>query len=501
MTNGKILVHDLDKSPVVIINLGKAHISNNYFRILHRIDLSKIQNSVETLTYHARKNIDSNDFLSVIIQTKVSKLEQTFYKLKPFTRAKRWDKLGSFWKYISGSPDAEDLRIINSTSNRLINENDRQIRINHIFENRINNITEKVNNITSTLNKTILKDEKDFRTVGLLFCLDELTRQLEDLQEAIVLAQHNIPSSRIINAEETTRIHHLLEGNGLITGALDFASAYVILSKESIAYILKVPRIKDAEYDLNFIEPVISNDSRISISTHYYLQGPSSFALKTLCETSRNRYICASSQLEPISSCIRQLMRGEPATCPMERTYTKGIIKRVDDSNVIINDAEVSLTSNCSLNSRKLKGSFLVQFSNCTLFINDEMYSNINKETQLAAFIPTTGLKVNSTIVTNKFPIEYLQKLHLEQRGHIDHINLRTDNIQWKLKLIGWTSFGLGSTSSIVLIVALSLWIWNKLTLRSSASHPGEHQDHRRTEEPTEPKRHDQPKIIMVPQA
>lgn len=461
----------------------------------------KIQNSVETLTYHARTNIDSNDFLGIIIQTKVSKLEQTFRKLKPLTRVRRWDKLGSFWKYISGSPDAEDLKIINSTSNKLINENGKQIRINHMFEDRVNRITEKVNNITTTLNKTALKNEKDFRTVGVLFCLDELTRQLEDLEEAIVLAKHNIPSSRIINAEETARIHHLLEGNGLIAGALDFASAYVILSKESIAYILKVPRIKDAEYDLNFIEPVIFNNSRISIPTHYYLQGPSSFALKTLCETSRNLYICASSQLEPITNCTRQLMRGEPATCPRERVYTRGIIKRIDDSNVIINDAEVSLTSNCSLNDRKLRGSFLVQFSNCTLFINDEMYSNINKETQLAAFTPTTGLKVNFTTVIDKFPLEYLQKLHLEQRGHIDHINLRTDNIQWKLKLFGWTSFGLGSSTLIFLIIVLSFWIWTNFIRKSSASHLEEHQDHCSTGEPTEPRRHDHPKVTMVPQA
>ncbi|XP_055622395.1 uncharacterized protein LOC129765963 [Toxorhynchites rutilus septentrionalis] len=500
-TNGKILVHDLDKSPVAIIHLGKAYVSNNYFRILHRVDLIKLQNSVETLLYHAKTNIDSADFLSVLIQTKVTKLEQTFLKLKPSTRVRRWEKLGSLWKYISGSPDAEDLRIINSTSNSLINANEKQIKINHIFEDRINKLTEKVNNVTIILNNTALKNDKDFRSVGLLFCLDELTQQLEDLEEAIVLAQHNIPSSRIINAEEITRIHHLLEGNNFIAGALDFASAYVVSSKESIAYILKVPRIKDAEYDLNFIEPVIFNNSRISISTNYYLQGPSSFALKSLCEMSRNVYVCSSTQLEPITKCIQQLMRGESATCPMERTYTNGIIKRVDDSNVIINDAEISITSNCSLNHRKLKGSFLVQFSNCTLFINDEMYSNINKEVQLASFVPTTGLTVNFTTITNKFPIEYLQKLHLEQRGHIKHINLRTDNIQWKLELFGWTSFGFGSTITIIFIVALSFWIWNRLPSRSSMSHLEELQSHQNPEEPSEPNRQTRPKITMVPQA
>lgn len=401
-------------------------------------------------------------------------------------RAKRWEQLGSIWKYISGSPDAEDLRIINSTSNSLIQQNEKQIKINHIFEDRIYNMTRKLNEVTSKLNDISEESRKDFRLVGLLFSLDEFIQQLEDLEEAIVLAQRNIPSSRIINADEMTRIHHLLEGNGIFAGALDFASAYVVLSKESIAYILKIPRIKNAIYDLNFIEPVISNNSRISLLTNYYLQGQSSFALKSLCATNRNLYICPSTQLEPISSCIQQLMKGEPTRCPMERTYSNNIIKRVDDSNIIINDAEVTLTSNCSLNNRKLKGSFLVQFTNCTLFINDEMYSNVNKEIRLASFTPTTGLKVNSTTLIDKFPIEYLQRLHLEQRDHIDSINLKTDNIHWKLKLFGWTSFGFGS---IISITVAAFWIHKALATKPSTP----------PEVTSEPDKN-YPKIAMVPQ-
>lgn len=340
----------MERNPVAIINLGQAYISYNHFRILHRVDLNEIQNSVDNLIYNAQSNIHSEDFLSSITQARITKLKQTFLKLKPHMRAKRWEQLGSIWKYISGSPDAEDLRIINSTSNSLIQQNEKQIKINHIFEDRIYNMTRKLNEVTSKLNDISEESRKDFRLVGLLFSLDEFIQQLEDLEEAIVLAQRNIPSSRIINADEMTRIHHLLEGNGIFAGALDFASAYVVLSKESIAYILKIPRIKNAIYDLNFIEPVISNNSRISLLTNYYLQGQSSFALKSLCATNRNLYICPSTQLEPISSCIQQLMKGEPTRCPMERTYSNNIIKRVDDSNIIINDAEVTLTSNCSLN-------------------------------------------------------------------------------------------------------------------------------------------------------
>lgn len=502
MTYSKILIHDLDRNSVAIITLGPARISNNFFRIVHRVNLNQIKDTIDSLTYaHEQDRLalgKSGDFLSPLIQMKIKKLGQSFRKLQPSARTKRWEQLGQIWKYISGSPDAEDLRIINSTSNKLIDQNAKQIKINHMFEDRLNNLTTKFNHLTSSLNNLSSENKRVFESVGLLFSLDEFTQQLENLEEALVLAQHGIPSSRVITADEMTRVQNLLEGSGIFIGALDFASAYVVSSRESIAYILKIPRIKDTEYSLNYIEPVIYNNSRIHIPTNFYLQGQHSFALKSPCAMNRNLYVCSNSQLEPVTKCIQQLLRGELTHCPTERTYTNNIIKRVDDSNLIINDAEVTLTSNCTL-TRHLKGSFLVQFSNCTLFINDEMYSNIDKAIRLASFTPTTGLQVNSTAIINKIPIEYLQTLHLEQRDHLDHINLKTDNIHFKLKLIGWSSFGFGSLVIIIFIGTAVIWIKNALTPKLS-SHVQDNRGQRTTEDATEHYEDEYPKITMVPQ-
>lgn len=170
----------------------------------------------------------------------------------------------------------------------------------------------------------------------------------------------------------------------------------------------------------------------------------------------------------------------------------------------ICGDAEITLRSNCTLNKRKLKGSFLVQFSNCTLFIDNEMYSNINTETQITPFIPTTGLKVNTTTIINKIPIEHLQRLHEEQRDHIDHINLKTDNIHWKIRLFGWSSLGFGSLASITFIYVITLWIRKALTRRLSLHAHEDNRDQRKpedTREPEDPRPRDEyPRIAMVPQ-
>lgn len=114
----------------------------------------------------------------------IKKLGQSFRKLQPSARTKRWEQLGQIWKYISGSPDAEDLRIINSTSNKLIDQNAKQIKINHMFEDRLNNLTTKFNHLTSSLNNLSSENKREFESVGLLFSLDEFTQQLENLEEA-----------------------------------------------------------------------------------------------------------------------------------------------------------------------------------------------------------------------------------------------------------------------------------------------------------------------------
>lgn len=479
-SNCKILIHDLDRSPAAILNLGKAYISNSYFRVLHRVDLTQIQESIKALTYLAKTIVNPEDILSSTIQARIIKLEQTFLKLKPPVRIRRWEQIGSIWKYISGSPDAEDLRIINSTSNKLIDQNEKQIKINRVFETRINNMTEEINKLITELDKRSSENRKELESINLLFNLDEFIQQLDNLEEALVLARHNIPSSRIIRAEEMTSIHQHLENNGLITVALDFASAYAVQSKETIVYILKIPRIKDVEYDLNFIEPVILNSSRISIPTNYYLDGPSSFALTTPCRTSRNIYICANSQLEPLTECIKQLTNGEPAQCPTEHIYSNNIIKQITDGNIIVNDGDTLLTSNCLSKPMPLKGSYLIQFANCSVQINNEEFANTNVEIPLLPFTPTTGLKVNSTIIINRIPLEFLQKLHLEQRDHISRLNLTTDNLQWNLHLFGWTSLGSISTIFIFLVAITIIWtirplITRKTTFIISEEKPANH--------------------------
>lgn len=87
--------------------------------------------------------------MSNLILQKSRELVNNLYQIKPTKsrRNKRWDAVGTVWKWIAGSPDAEDLRIINRTFNGLIDENNEQVKVNSMIDTKISEITSTVNKL------------------------------------------------------------------------------------------------------------------------------------------------------------------------------------------------------------------------------------------------------------------------------------------------------------------------------------------------------------------
>ncbi|XP_055631406.1 uncharacterized protein LOC129771618 [Toxorhynchites rutilus septentrionalis] len=295
-----------------------------------------------------------------------------------------------------------------------------------------------------------------FESVNLLFNLDELIKNLEIVEEAITLARFNIPSSRLISPEEIFAAQQFLTSNNFELDSfgtiLDIASAYVLRTSHSIIYTLKVPRIKDVIYELHYIEPVITNGTRVHLSSNYYLKGPKSYHMQNLCPKTRGLYICQESQLEVAGACIQQLMSGSSAQCMVEKTYGQNFVKKINDANIVVNDANMTMSSSCFKHTKDLQGSFLIQFSGCTIHLNGEEYTNLDAEGPATSFIPTTGLKVNATEIIYRMPLDYLQKLHLNHREHLHKLNLTTTNIHGSLRTFKWISFGSFSVTTLIIL-------------------------------------------------
>lgn len=461
--------------------------------------MTTIENAIEQVKLVVQDKDWKDDILGPLINLKVRKLVETHSKLKPdmSKRKKRWETLGSAWKYISGSPDAEDLRILNRTTNSLIDQNNEQIKINRHFEKRINNMSTSLSVIVSGISNEIIDR---MNSVNLIFNIDELTKHLETIEEAIALARANIPSSRLITAQELqlardfiTDFHLGLDSPNDI---LDIASAYILHNAQQIIYVLKIPKIKAVNYKLYYVEPVISNGSRIHIQANYLIKGIRSYTVQSPCPRLKNLYICSSSKLKLADQCITKLISGNSADCPIEKAYGHNHIKRIDEVNIFINDGNTTLSSNCLEESRALVGSFLIQVSNCSVYMDGEEYVNLDTIVPIKSFLPTTGLKVNATKIIDRIPLEYLQRFHLEHRETLQKLNLTTENIQGRLEIFKWLSFGSFSTMTMLSIGVILAWIFRAAVLRTCDARKEEMSQPESEKEPSPTPRPRKPRLI-----
>lgn len=167
---------DLSTFPgVVQIAKKTAFIRLGSFQVIHLIDLEKIGPIISKIEAISDKIDVSNDF-KTILSSKTVYLKRLFDEIKPHSRSKRsWDWIGSSFKWMGGSPDADDLYTINSdintlaaNQNRLVTGINEQTETNKIFEDKINKISE-------TLAETValsLNASDSLETINLILNID-----------------------------------------------------------------------------------------------------------------------------------------------------------------------------------------------------------------------------------------------------------------------------------------------------------------------------------------
>lgn len=460
---------------MVIIPLGPARIKIGYVRILHPIDIAQIGELIAKINIDIQRNPYNNP-LYELIEIKRQKLYETYLKLKPFThRRKRWDTIGTAWKWIAGNPDAEDLRIINTTLNSLITQNNKQILINQAIGSRLEEITSITNQVLKLENERLKNHSIEINQLIILSNLDSLQNQIETLEEAILMAKHGIPSSKLLSIRDFNTIATFLEQHDIHISSfeqlLSQSTAQVTLNKSHIAYILKVPQFSKYTYEYDYIDSIIKSDKRIAINRNHIIRNKTHiYELANACEEQNENFLCDSSDLSQPSSCISRLIQGQHSNCTFGKVYSKGLIKRINDATILINNAIIEVSSNCSDSNKFLNGSFLIQFENCDLHINGEIYSNLETTISSKLYYPTTGLSVHETGIIDIPSPEYLQNLTLEHRDQLEILKLQNNSINWKFNIFG--SLGLSTITLIIVGLAIFLYTSRKTTTEVKVNIP-----------------------------
>ncbi|XP_039439183.1 uncharacterized protein LOC120420254 [Culex pipiens pallens] len=466
MVNMELRIHDLSNNPLAVIPLGEAKIQQGFIRILHPIDISEIKKLINEI----RHQLTNGSFCTPmhnLLMIKQQILYDTFAKLtpiintqtRPHTRQRRWESFGTVLKWIAGTPDAEDLRMINNSMNALIHESNQQILINRQLNERITALANVTNSVLDLYNGTLVNHYQETHQFIMLNNIETLTDHLETIEDAILLAKHGIPSSKILSIHDFNRMATFLGNFDIpidsMEQILSISTAQVMLNNSHIIYTLKVPQSSKQTYSYNYVDSIITGKKRILISKNYYLRNNSDvYELSAPCTQQRHYYSCPEENISIAPRCIEKLIKGQHSNCSYEKVYSNSIIKRITDDVLLVNNAGIELSSTCSNATQTLNGSYLIQFSNCNLQINGETYGNDQATIKPFIYQPTTGLTVAEYKFIDAPPAEVLRELTLEHREKIETLQLQNNSLHWKTHLFGTFSIG---TISLILITYIAV--------------------------------------------
>ena len=448
--NQELEISYLNHRPLLILEKRPCKIQTGTINVIHPINLTDIEMTIDGLTNIAYSKTNSQ--LSNIMQHKIRELYGNFLQIKPH-RSKRWDAVGTTWKWIGGSPDAQDLHIINNTLNNLIDENNQQIKINTQLGKRIQDVTRTINKlIENTNSNNLIWNEVELITA--IINVETVNNILEKIQETVTLAKASIPSSKILSSREIYLMKDILEKQGVQIDipdqALSFMTPKVALGKNTLLYILGVPKLQKTEATILEIHPLTNNDSIINDYPKYVIKDH-----KNLYTTSQpDNYVQRDEFIKPfVDDCIHPIVMGTDSQCPMitDRRTLATLI--ADNTLLIINAKDDELLSDCGPANRKLKGNFLITFHNCELRFKMEVFESQKVTAKQPLF---QGAMHNLVIKQRLIPthnITILDSRSLENRELLNHVNLKQFNHDiWNWSLLS------GITLSTTLSVTLTLF-------------------------------------------
>ena len=394
-------IYNLDKNHIAVVKLKDAKIIQGYEKIIHSINITSIELTINDVTQQIIRNQDDYADVTPLLTSKINDLKTNLKLLRP-SRTKRWDALGRAWKWLSGSPDAEDLRIITTGIDEVVDNNNAQIQINNNLQEKLENITISVKTLASIENST---SQTIFQTVNLfniILNIDSIKEEIATIQNSILLSKINVVNHNQLNVKEIELVHNILNNQGisseLLQEALGFATSTIGTNGETILYIVNIPVLCNLTYEHLRIEPVIFESQRIKLKGHEYLYCRNKLFLKQQkCDIFGNWTLCNSHELEDISNdeCLINLMVGKNGKCTYETVLSHKTVIEMNPTTLLLSNINETVNSTCGKTDRHLIGSFLLLYNNCSISINNNTFSNrIIQTAHQPIFTPTVGLKV-----------------------------------------------------------------------------------------------------------
>ncbi|XP_049291668.1 uncharacterized protein LOC125768285 [Anopheles funestus] len=457
---GTLQIRNLDNDPILFLEKQECKIQTGTLKIIHPINLTNIENNIkkfETIAKKINKNLPISDLITERVEEIKNRLDQIVPR--ETKRIKRWDALGTTWKWLAGSPDAVDLRIINRTLNDLINENNAQINVNNIINTKIAELTITIN---ALIDKHTTKDKlllQEIDAITLLIYMDTTQRILEDIEDAILKTRVQLINSKLLTINEILAIETIITNQGIRTSSpeesMNYAIPKIAVNKKMLLYILEIPKVEDVCTIFQIESLTFKNLTIINTPKYIVKKGSEMFeTLKPFDKVQLGEY------LKPFrDTCLTSMIEGRESNCNAIEDYSTSI-NLISINKILINNAKnAEVKSNCGPHDRILSGNFILTFNNCTVIINNHTFTfqeTINGVKEMQGALPNLKLKLN--VIMKEPNINKIHNNTITNRKYLEHIELK----QFSHLKITFSIFGGMSITIAILMIVIIVYIKTK---------------------------------------
>lgn len=357
------------------IKMFEADLINETKIILHLIKPREIQNIIIDL----ENNVDSlkKEYRNIInneIQIVKSKLKS----ITPSqTRTKRGllNVIGSAQKWLFGLMDDEDrqhilehLEVTKANNHNIIAATNQQITINEHFNRSITMLKDSIKEDRLKIENSINKIQSSYNEIfnnlqfhSLIMKLKILEEKIDQIQDNIASAKYNLFHPSILTAEE-------IEINNIDFYKLKLIRMGVLIfAEDTIVFAIKIPD-SYIHTTIKLIIP-LPNENNLEIAQDREL----------VTEINGIHYTFEQEKLlkdlKISKNCIFY------KNCYWVQNNKTLIETLTDDTILIINAKNTSIYHNCENNNNvKLNKNHVITYNNCTLNINNNIYSNKKTE-------------------------------------------------------------------------------------------------------------------------
>lgn len=434
---------DYTSAQLIPIVQGKVAVFNDYIYLIHSTNLSNYQTMLEE-SINMIPGFGETMYREILKQQheEISHILRTLEIPKRHSRS--IDFLGSALKFVAGTPDHDDYKLLLTNENILIENSNRQTKINSVLENRINEITNQLNGIKKFFSTDVNFVKNIAKTPFFEYLSNRnnlIINYLNNIVLSIVLAKNDLINPLILDEID---VENLIEVENLqsisISNLLLATKIKILQNATSIHYILKIPQITKFCQFLK-LYPVSHLSTMVKLPTQQAAKCQDVTYPISNCVQTTNEQICQPF----ISSCLTELLNNNTASCDTQNSYHLPQLQLIDDGIMILND--VYPTTIEDKTKILVNGTFLIMFAE-SIKINQTTYNIKKNGTTIEAHPPkTVSLKVLDH--ENQLSLPYLHKLNIDNTNVIQSL---TDEIDAH-KTIWW------SLSSILTVVIIAVLI------------------------------------------